>query len=202
MSYWDTPMSKLEAVNICLRAIGQAPVTTLEGDLWPDVESAVGTIDDLSCSVQSRGWHWNREKMYLTPADNGHITLPANTASVDTVDEHAYINAVQRGTKMYNKEDNTYVFTQPRLRVLITQLFPFEDLPLHARIFITASAAVELQQDELGSDSVDKRLKERVQRAWVSLMRDETRNGDFNMLRDSWTVQGALARNWFRRGAY
>ena len=201
MSYWDTPMSTLEAVNICLRAIGQTPVTTLD-DPWPDVESAIAIIDDMSRSLQSRGWHWNREKMYLTPDEDNYVQLPANTASADTTDEHAYINAVQRGTRMYDRENNTYEFTQPRLRVQLTQLFPFDDLPLHARVFIALSAATEMQQDQLGSDSVDKKLKERAGRAWVQLVRDETRNGDHNMLRDSWSVQGALSRHWFSRGAY
>lgn len=200
MSYVDTPMSKLEAVNICLRAIGQTTVTTLD-DPWPDVESAIQIIDDTARELQARGWHWNKEKLYLSPDDEGFLQLPANTATVDTVDEHKYMNVVQRGTRLYNLDTNTFVFTN-RLRVQLTYLFAFEDLPLLARIYIANSSAVILQEDQLGSDSVDRKLARRANKAWVDLMRDSNRNGDHNMLKDSWSVQGALSRHWFRRGAY
>jgi hypothetical protein len=61
-----TPTTKLEAVNVCLTNIGEAPVASLTG-LQVDAQVASSIIDEVSREVQSNGWHWNTEVHTISP---------------------------------------------------------------------------------------------------------------------------------------
>lgn len=200
MAYYDTPMSKLEAVNVALRGIGQDEAITLNDD-WPDVQQASKLVDDLTRQLQIRGWHWNTEKTTLSPDVNGNINLPNNVIAVDTTDEDIGIDVIQRGSKLYNTETSTYVFDRP-LKVEMTLLLEFSYMPLIAKDYIACLTTIQLQQNLLGSDSVDKFLKERCQQSMVLLRQDENRRSDRNTLRDNWSSFGIVQRTYFRRGAY
>lgn len=200
MAYYNTPMTKLEAVNVALRGIGQDEATSLAVD-WPDVQQASVLIDDLTRQLQIRGWHWNTERQTLSPNGSGEILLPNNTVSIDTTDVDAWLNVLQRGTRLYDMENSTYVFDRPLVLELIV-LLPFDDMPLAAKDYVATSAAVQLQQNMLGSDGIDKYLKERAAQSFVTLKQDENRRADRNTLRDNWTSYSVIQRRAFRRGAY
>ena len=53
--------TELEAVNAMLRAIGEAPVSTLTGATQVDVVAAIGILRDLAREVQEEGWRFNTE---------------------------------------------------------------------------------------------------------------------------------------------
>ena len=54
-------LTKLEAVNIVLDAIGESPVSSLTSGL-PDAEAAEAKLDEVRTEILSRGWHQNMEK--------------------------------------------------------------------------------------------------------------------------------------------
>jgi hypothetical protein len=196
MAYYDTPMTKLEAVNVALRGIGQTEAVSLD-DNWPDVQMASKLIDDLTRQLQIRGWHWNMERKTFTPDVNDEILLPNNTISIDTAAQDIGFDVIQRGTKLYNTE----TFDRPLVLDLIL-LISFDNMPLVAKDYVACLAAIQLQQNSLGADSIDKYLKERCQQSLVTLRQDDNRRADRNTLYNNWTTYGTIQRGFFRRGAY
>lgn len=200
MSFPITPLTKLDAVNICLSTMGEPTVNTLDGAAV-DAQMASDLIDETSRSVQGIGWYWNREKRNLSPNANSELVLPANTLRVDTIDDSRSTEVVQRGSKLFNVEDASYTFTKA-VNVELYVNLPFEDLPFAAKQFITMRAARLLQQRLLGSETLYKFTSADEQRAWVVLMQDEADVADANMLYDSWQTRSIISRGYFSRGAY
>lgn len=200
MTYTLTPLTKLDAVNICLSAMGEPQVNSLDG-VAVDAQMAASLIDETSMTVQAIGWHWNREIHTLSPNTNGEIVLPANTARVDTVNGSLPVDVVQRGPRLFDVANNTYQFTSP-LEVEIFVVLDFEELPLLAKQYITIRAARILQQRLLGSDTLYKFVQADEQTAWIALQTDNAAITDANMLTDSWSVGRILSRGFFARGAY
>lgn len=198
MAFYDTPMTKLDAVNICLSAMGEPQVSTLDGSVL-DAQLASDLIDETSRSVQAKGWHWNREKRTLVPNAQGQIILPSNVARVDgysTADD-----VVQRGNKLYNRTGNTYTFTSS-VDVDIYLLLPFEEMSLSSKNFVTIRASRVLQQRLLGSDTLFKFSQADEQQAWVLMMQEEGEIGDYNTLWDNDSTKTILSRGYFARGYY
>ena len=54
-----TPTTELQAVNIMLSVIGEAPINTLAGSTTTDVSIAINLLNETSLSVQSMGWNFN-----------------------------------------------------------------------------------------------------------------------------------------------
>lgn len=200
MAYYDTPMTKLDAVNVCLSAMGEPKITSLDA-AGVDAQMASDLVDEVSLEVQGQGWHWNREVHTLSPDINGYLVLPSNTLRVDTVGMDQPIDVIQRGGRLYNKDDNTYVFDQD-LDLEIIVALPYEDMPFAAKNFVTYRAARRLQQRMLGSETLQKFNEKDENRAWVLMLQDEAATQDSNMLSDSWSTNSILSRGTFSRGAY
>lgn len=200
MTYTLTPLTKLDAVNICLSSMGEPQVNALDG-VAVDAQMAASLIDETSMTVQSMGWHWNRELHSLSPDTNGEIVLPANTARVDTVNGSLPTDVVQRGLRLFDVKNNTFQFTSP-LELELYVVLEYEDLPLLAKQYVALRAARILQQRLLGSDTLYKYAQADEQAAWIALQADHLAITDANMLNDSWSVGRILSRGYFARGNY
>lgn len=196
------PFTHLDAVNVCLRAIGEPRVESLDTGLL-DAEAASDDVNECSLILQSSGWHWNTERPTLTPDVDGFINLPANTLEVDTRDDDVLTDVVQRGSRLYNVTDNTYVFTKDMKLTLKTYL-DFDDLPIQAKIYVAYSAAALFQQRQLGTDTLNKDLTRHSARAWASMFAAEARVAQRNVNTSSWSTLRILERgsHSFSRGAY
>ena len=74
-----TPTTELQAVNIMLSVIGEAPINTLAGSTTTDVSIAINLLNETSMSVQSMGWNFNTHYNYSVSAVSyTHLTLPTN----------------------------------------------------------------------------------------------------------------------------
>lgn len=200
MTYTLTPLTKLDAVNIALSSMGEPQVNSLDG-VAVDAQMAASLIDETSMTVQSMGWHWNREIHTLSPDTNGEIVLPANTARVDTIDDSKSTDVVQRGVRLFDVENSTYQFSDS-LKVELFVVLDFEELPLPAKQYIAIRAARILQQRLLGSDTLYKFAARDEEVAWAALQQDHAATADHNMLTESWSTQRILSRGFFSRGAY
>lgn len=200
MAYYNTPMTKLEAVNIALSSMGEPVVNSLDS-ASVDAQMASDLIDETSRSVQGRGWYWNRERHTLIPNVNNEIILPANTIRIDTIEYNRADAVVQRGLKLFNLSDNSFKF-DTELTVELYVMLPFEDLPMAAKQYVAYRAARTLQQRLLGSETLSKFNQEEEQRAYLTLMQEEAEVADYNMLHDSWQTQSILTRGTFSRGGY
>ena len=186
------PTTKLEAVNVCLTNIGEAPVASLAG-LQVDAQVASSIIDEVSREVQSNGWHWNTEIHSISPDISNLIPLPANTLRVDTTEKDQSLDVVQRGMKLYNRKENTYTFTQS-LRLHLTVALDFDDIPEAARRYITMRSSRVFQERTLGSESLSKFNRADEQQAWALLQHEEAETGDYNMITDSYSTYTTVAR--------
>lgn len=191
------PMTELDAVNSMLLSIGQAPVNTLEVAGIKDVSFARLTLHDVSRSVQTRGWFFNRDiRLPLPPAVDGVIALPANTLQVAGSDPDSGI--VERGGRLYDTRYHTDVFEKP-VEVDLVRFLAFTDLPQAARNYIAARAGRVFQANIIGSQVIYAFTKEMELEALALLQQAETRSRRVNMLTGPTRMNAALHRNRWSR---
>jgi hypothetical protein len=165
-----SPLSELEAVNIMLSVIGEAPVNSLEGVSTNDVIQATSILNEISREIQSMGWHFNSERDYpLVPDINGEIILASNMVRVDT-DTHPEYDVVQRGNRLYDKLTHSFQFGKT-LKAEIIFLLPFEEIPQVARQYITIRAA-RIFQDRMVSSEVLHGFSEADERKALSDLKE------------------------------
>ena len=73
-----TPTSELQAVNIMLSTIGEAPVNSITGTTTVDVSTAKNILNETSMSIQSQGWNFNTHVNYksLSLDSDNKVPLP------------------------------------------------------------------------------------------------------------------------------
>lgn len=182
---YSTPTTLLQAVNACLRAIGESPVSTLvNGGASVDVEAAHQCVQEASRETQAEGWSWNTDIRYpVKPDTSGHLILPSNTLRATPSGTSQYLDVVVRGGKLYDRTNHTDVFTDI-VYVDLQVLLPFEDLPEPARSYITIRAARKFADDQLGSGDVHRIRKEDEDKARACLEQAEVED-DGTTLKDS-----------------
>lgn len=192
-SFTYQPMTELESVNLMLTTIGESPVSTLNvtGDL--NVSVARQMLYDVSREVQTHGWYFNTESNYPLVRDvDSYITVPTNTLSVDLALELSYLDVVLRGTRLYDKENHTYVFDKD-VEVDLVLFLEWDLMPQAARQYITIVAARRFQRRLLGDDFTDSVTAEEELRAKAQLDDADAWERDYNM-KDSLDVYETLRR--------
>ena len=149
-----TVTTKLEAINTMLTAIGESPVNTITSSTTTDVSIAIQILDNVSREVQSVGWHFNTDTNYLLAKNSSdQIVLPSNCLRVDNSNKDADLDLVERGRKLWDRENHTYTITKD-IRVNITWFLEFTELPETARRYITIRAARIFQDRMLASETL------------------------------------------------
>jgi hypothetical protein len=150
-----TLTSKLEAVNSMLGHIGESPVNSISNTnaLPISAATAISALDEVSRSVQTEGWQFNTEvNVSLSPAGDGTITLSDDIIEMDPIDTS--IDVVQRGLSLFDRSNNTTVFTSD-LKVNQTRLLDWDSLPEPARRYITLRASRIFQGRVVGSRELE-----------------------------------------------
>lgn len=172
--------TELSVVNDMLGLLGEAPVNDLDS-FHPMVPRALQTLRTESGNLQNGRWWFNSETMTLTPdPTNSFIMLPEDTISVDPVDKLP--RTAQRGRRLYNLDDNTFVFTQP-VKCEVKRDLPFDDLPNSVRAAIAARAKLAFQSPIDGDVNKTRNLKDELRDAMITLRSEHTRMVKANMLR-------------------
>jgi len=174
-----TLTSKLNAVNTMLGYITEAPVNSIADTaaLPPSAAIAKGILDEVSREVQQDGWHFNTAQNYTLEANNNNeFVLPDNTLQVDSVDKT--YDVVQRGTKLFDRENYTSEFTVDELEVDITFLLDFEELPEQARRYITLKASRVFANRLIGSREIESLIYRDEIMAKASMQEAEGNNSD------------------------
>ena len=176
--------TQLEAVNTLLHTIGEAPVNSLTGNLPIDATLALNTINEISREVQSAGWHFNSFYDYTLSLDSdSKIPLADNIMRVD-LDVHKYpvstYDVIKRGSFLFNKKGNTYVFDKALDAKVIIYL-GFEELPENARRYITIRGARIYQDRTLGAKTLHVFGQTDEANALAILRQEETDTADTNI---------------------
>ena len=191
-----SPTSELEAVNIMLATIGESPVNSLSAEeSMVDVSLARQILRECATQVLEEGWQFNTEINWrLSPtSDTGELLIPANCIQIDTSGPSKNIDVAQRGNRLYDRVNHTYVFTAP-VMVDMVILLDFAEVPQAARHYITIRAARVFQQRMVGSDTLGAFTEKDELRARAALRKLDANNADYNILTGSWSVARILRR--------
>jgi hypothetical protein len=185
--------SRLEAVNSMLMSIGEAPINQLDG-LTLDASIAEATLDEVSRSVQSIGWHFNTEKEFpLTRTVDNKIPLTSDIVRVDLLTyEYINIDAVQRNGFLYDRKNHTFTFDKD-LKAEVVRLLDWDDLPQPARTYIIIKATRMFQTRVVGSDTLAGQLAADELSSLVVLKEFDADTGDHTIF-DNYSVAEVLDR--------
>ena len=176
--------SKLEAVNKALQMMGEAPINSLQG-LFGLGNLAETTINSVSRKLQTEGWSFNTdyEVDLMRNSTTNEISVGTSTTRV-YVDPYDYpdIDVVQRGSRLYDRKNNTYEFKQD-LKADITIILDWEELPEHARVYIMTKTGRELQESMIGSKDLTEINLLVEQEVRSQFLEEETMLSDHNILR-------------------
>lgn len=174
-----TLTSKLDAVNTMLGYVTEAPVNSIANttSLPPSAALAKGVIDEVSREVQQDGWHFNTAQDYKLEANaSNKFVLPNNVLQVDTVD--TTYDVVQRGTTLFDRKKYTDTFTVDELKVNITFLLEYEELPEQARRYIALKASRMFANRLVGSREIEALIYRDEIRAKAAMEEAEGNNSD------------------------
>jgi hypothetical protein len=193
MATGTTALTELDAVNEMLAAIFEAPVNTLEVVGIEDVAIAKRYLSAAVRAVLLKGLANNTERNVTLSVDGtGKIPLPANVLRVD-VEEYEDVDAVQRGSYLYDRENHTFTFTRPLCCAIVYNL-EWLDLPEHIKEAVKVLAARRLQRQVLGDAEKGVFDQQAEMDARATLGEADTEIEDSNMNTDSWSVLGMLDR--------
>jgi hypothetical protein len=175
----------LEAVNVLLANIGEAPVGTLEDEQNAEAGVAERTILELHKEGQTRGWSWNIEEGYRFVRDvsTDEIVVPANVVSF-SVDRFQWAGRFQlRGQRVYDKENRTYELVDiPYLEADVILLLSWNECPEAYNRWVVARSSRVFSERVLASDVVSQSTAEQEGRAWAELLRVENDQQQPNVL--------------------
>ena len=185
--------TELECINIMLAAIGEAPINTLTGTLPVDAVTAQRTLAEINKDVQNEGWSFNQEfNVKLTRDGTNQIALGTDMLKVDAnVFDHPTIDVIQRGLKMYDRKNNTYVFDTD-LTCNITYFRNFDEIPESARRYINIRAARVFVDRLVGDDGLRTYTAQDEARARANLMENDMDNAAHNVLSGDPNLNNAM----------
>jgi len=176
--------TELEAINIMLAAIAEAPINNLTDTLPVDARLAQSTLAEFNKEVQSEGWSFNTEIDVTLPRDGSNqINLPTNILRVDAnIHQHPTIDPIQRGLKLYDRQNNQYEFDED-LICTVVYLRTFDEIPEQARRYINIKAARVFVDRLVGDQGLRTYTQEDETRARTILTETDYANADHNLLR-------------------
>ena len=180
-----TRSTELEAVNVILSTIGEAPLNSLSGSLPVDGTVAKNVLSEISREVQSSGWHFNTHyKSTLTRDTNNNIPVATNVVRVEldpNLESKGDYDLVQRDGKLFNLAKNTDIFDRNFEDVTQVLLLPVNEIPEQAKRYITIRSARVFHDRTLGANTLHKFSQEDEKQALSILRNAEARTGDYTI---------------------
>ena len=179
-----TPTTELQAINIMLSVIGEAPVSSITGTVSVDVSTAKNILDETSMSIQSQGWHFNTHYQYtsLSLDQDNKIPLPSNCVKADASRNYRYLNYTIRNGYLYDLDRHTDVFTSAPSEVDLVLVQQFEQLPEYARQYITQKASRRFASRFLGDSEIVKLIANDENEALMAFHQADSQEADINIL--------------------
>ena len=174
-----TAQSELDAINVCLGAIGEPDVTSVDSTIVEAVH-ARKIVHRVNREVQSIGLHCNTDYQYTMEPDGvtSKIAIPTNVLKIDA--SYRDVEVVTRGGFLYDLVDQVYTFSADLL-VDVTWFLAYTDLPAVARDYIAIKSARVFQGEVLGSEQLEAFTQLQEAQAATRLMMHETDIGEHNI---------------------
>jgi hypothetical protein len=180
-------MTELEAVNILLSVIGEAPIDQLSTTSANEItESAVArrTLNEVSRDVQAEGFSWNTDNdVRLVRDANNQFTLPSNQlrATLDPARYPTY-QFVVRGNRVYDRLRQSYEITSELVVSQMVMLLDWDELPHQAQQYIAIRAARIFAGRYVNSNAIYAYTTQDEEYARAMLMRAEESGSRHNWL--------------------
>jgi len=173
--------TELDAINTMLTTIGESPVNSINAST-ADTRIAQLILQEVDRATQIKGWNWNTEKgVVFTPSGTNEVVLASNVVRVDVdTREYSSIDVVQRGNRLYDKKNRTFLFTAP-FKGEVVYLLPFTDLPEQARYYIVVRSARLFQQRMIGDATGSAFSAEEETTALMALQDSEDETANHNI---------------------
>lgn len=183
----------LEAVNICLAVIGEAPVNTLETLAVGEAKQAERTLLEFHKEGQTQGWSWNRETAVTFQKDAGtrEILLPGDVVKWAPARLEWNGRFQARGGRVYDTQQRSYQMPDDVTTVDadIVTLLPWDYCPEVFNRWATVRAARVFSNRAIGSTTTFQLTAADEERAWQSLLRIDSEQSQPNAI----TGEGAWA---------
>ena len=171
-----------DAINICLRYIGETPVPDgVDIDSLDPLHEAVITRDiikEVSKEAQSVGWWFNKETWVFQPDALNRIGISPTVISLQSDKD-----VIQRGGSLYDRQNQTYEFTEAVTANVIWE-WDFEELPSTFATYVTYLAAQQVQLFLNGDETTNKDLERRLAIALTKVEKEHLRNSKFNLIKN------------------
>jgi len=182
-------MTELEAVNILLSTIGEAPIDSLSDVSVNEItDSALArkTLNEVSRDVQAEGWSWNTDQAVKYTKDSAdEIKIPASALKVSfSGSQYGSMPYVVRGLRVYDRNRQSYDMSEIEsvtANQVVTQL-DWDDLPHQAQQYISIRAARIYSDRYLNSAAIFTYTQGDEAYARSMLLRSEERDGENNLL--------------------
>lgn len=166
-----------------LLSVGEAPVNSLDNGFLEAVVAQT-ILNEVDREVQSKGWNYNTEYNKLFPNTlSGEISLPSNVMRADASITNPFKDMVQRGLRMYDRTNNTYLINEDVYLDVVVQL-TWDEVPEPVKRYIIARAARKHQDRMVGSDTLHQFITIDEQAAYLDL-REYNEGAEDNNIFDS-----------------
>lgn len=147
----------LSAVNVILRMIQEAPVSSLSPPFTDDVGMALETLNEVQVEFLGRAFTFNSESCLPLVLDtDGKYAIPTNVLRIVVERPHC-VDLVPRddaGTfRLYDRKNHTFVLPEG-IRATFVYTIEFDSMPEPARRYVTIRAARTYQARLQGGQAV------------------------------------------------
>lgn len=167
-------MNKLEAVNMILRRLGEATVTSLDVP-YPTVSLAVPALEEARRTLLLDEWFFNKFQWRNLLPVGGRVEVPDTILAAYPQDPKKY---VYTGRYIRNAVTGEHV-NAPVLCNVVTDI-PFEDLPPQAQLYVVYQAAYTSYVQDFGMDETAQGIQQDAISAYMQIATQHTRHRKHN----------------------
>ena len=149
----------------------------------PEISFIYNLLTEVNKDVQSEGWLFNLEshKPFPPETGTGYISIPSNVIRLDYHDnlDNKTKDVVRRNGRLYDLVNHTDEFTVGTDVYLdVVYLWPYEELPLPFRRYITYRASVRAATQLVANPQLVQLLSTQEAYARAACMEYECQQGD------------------------
>jgi hypothetical protein len=173
-----TLKTKLDAVNLILRKLGEPPIGSLDTQ-YPSLDLILPALDEEQRNLLEDGWWFNTfEPVTLSPDQNSRVTVPPDTLLFEPTDAEKYLWTGEYIRTLDGSLDISESVTGRRVANL-----PFEELPSMVRTAITYGAALHVYGSDVGVDDIYQSINQLYVEARREMGATHTRQRNYSSRR-------------------
>lgn len=185
--------AELDAVNEILAAIGESPVSTLEGNANTDVMSSLRILHKHNRREQSLGWTFNTTEDHQLIPDAFSQLIPWMPNYLRVLPVSGGTPYTNRGGYVYDRTNKIDRFPSP-VSVQLVELASLEEMPEVFRAYVITKAAKDFNISFFGAPEVDTVLSNELIDLKQALMEYELDFGGYNAFNSDPFISQAIQR--------